>query len=202
MGDARDWAHSDVLVEEFRGSEICEHFTVVDAIVLVFLFLLEAVELSKNDSVHALEHVDKVLRLLLENRVLSQSSELLVASARPVLNLIVNDVNFLESLLDLLIVTVNKSQVLIHLNELSVVFVRSRGLINIIRGIDLQLLQPLGQLFVIFLKVVNFGLARRNSLQKGRVGLFTDLESANHSLNISHTCVCLDLLEGVVNGTA
>ena len=36
-------------------------------------------------------------------------------------------------------------------------------------------------------------------MEKGCVSLFSRLEPTYHSLHISHTCVCLDLLESLIN---
>ena len=113
MCDARDGSNSDVLVEELGSGEICEDFTVVNAIVVVILALLEAIELSADDSVHGIEHSDEILWLLLEELVFGQSAELLIAASGPVLNLIVDDVNLLESLLNIGVVAVHCGQLLV-----------------------------------------------------------------------------------------
>jgi len=117
--------------------------------------------------------------------------------------LVVNNVHLFKSILDHLVVAVDQSQVLVHLNDLSVAFVRSWCRFTIcVSGIDLELCQPRGQLLIILLKVVNLGLARRYSLEQRRVGLFSYLEAPDHGLDVGDTSVRLDLLESVVNAAA
>lgn len=115
--------------------------------------------------------------------------------------MIIDDVYLFESLLDLSVVTIHQGQVLVHLDKFGVILVRRRlhwG-INIISGIDLELLQPLGQLLVVLLEVVYLCLASGYSLEQRRVGLLSYLETSDHGLDISDTGVCLDLLEGIVD---
>jgi len=201
MCHAANWAHSDVFVEEFRCGEVCEDLTVVNAIVVVVFTLLEPIKLSQHNSVHALEHVDEVLGLLLEQSVLRQGSEFLIATSRPVLNLIIDNVNLFESLLDVSVITIDSLELLVHLDELSVIRVRCRCSIIVISRVNLKLLKSLGELLVILLKVVDLGLTGRDSLEKCSVCLFSDLEATDHSLDIGHTSVRLDLLESVIDGT-
>ena len=123
MGRSRNRSNSDVLVEELGGREISEYLPVIDSIIATFisLALLQGIKLSDNDCVHGFEHGDKVDWILLEELVLCQSSELLIASSGPVGDLVVNDVNLLETLLKGLIVTIYDSEILVHLNDLCVV---------------------------------------------------------------------------------
>lgn len=197
---AANWAYSDVFVEEFRCGEVCEDLTVVNTIVVLVFTLLERIKLSQHDRVHALEHIDEVLGLLLEQCVFRQGSEFLIATSRPVLNLIIDNVNLFESLLDVSVITIDSLELLVHLDELSIIRVRCRRIIVISR-VNLKLLKSLGELLIILLKVVNLGLTGRDSLEKCCVCLLSDLEATNHSLDISHTCVRLDLLESVIDGT-
>lgn len=152
----RDRSNSDVLVEELGGREISEYLPVIDSVIGTFisLTLLQAIKLADNDCVHGLEHGDEVDWILLEELVLGQGAELLIASSRPVGDLVVNDVDLLETLLEGLIVTIYNSEILVHLNDLSIVRlgVSLSGIISVIGGIDLELLEPLGQLLVILLK--------------------------------------------------
>ena len=76
------------------------------------------------------------------------------------MHLIVHNIDFLESLLDLRVVTINLGQVLIHLDEFSIVLVNSGFRLFVTVGtIDLKLLQSLGQLLVILLEGIYLGLA-------------------------------------------
>ena len=201
----RDRSNSDVLVEELGGREISEYLPVIDSIIGTFisLTLLQAIKLADNDCVHGLEHGDEVDWVLLEELVLGQGAELLIASSRPVGDLVVNDVDLLETLLEGLIVTIYNSEILVHLNDLSIVRlgVSLSGIISVIGGIDLELLEPLGQLLVILLKRVNLGFTGGDRLQESGVGLLTLLEATDHGLNVCDASVCLDLLEGIVDAS-
>ena len=119
----RDRSNSDILVEELGGREISEYLPVIDSVIGTFisLTLLQAIKLSDNDCVHGLEHGDEVNWVLLEELVLGQGAELLIASSGPVGDLVVNDVDLLETLLKGLIVTIYNSEILVHLNDLSIV---------------------------------------------------------------------------------
>ena len=119
----RDRSNSDVLVEELGGREISEYLPVIDSIIGTFISfaLLQTIKLSDDDCVHGLEHGDEVNWVLLEELVLGQGTELLIASSRPVGDLVVNDVDLLETLLKGLIVTIYNSEILVHLNDLSIV---------------------------------------------------------------------------------
>ena len=76
------------------------------------------------------------------------------------MDLIVNNIDFLKPLLNLRVVTILLSQVLVHLNDLSIVLVNGRLRLAItICCVNLKLLQSLGQLLVVFLEGVNLGLA-------------------------------------------
>ena len=114
--------------------------------------------------------------------------------------MVVNDVNLLETLLEGLIVTIHNSEILVHLNNLCIVRFRVwLSGIFVICGINLELLEPLGQLLVILLKGVNLGFAGRDRLQESSVGLLALLEATDHGLNVCDARMCLDLLEGIVN---
>ena len=119
----RDRSNSDVLVEELGGREISEYLPVIDSVIGTFisLALLQAIELADDDCVHGFEHGYEVDWVLLEELIFCQSAELLIASPRPVGDLVVNDVNLLETLLKGLIVTIYDSEILVHLNDLCVV---------------------------------------------------------------------------------
>ena len=123
VGRTRDRSNSDVLVEELGGREISEYLPVVNTVICAFfcLALLQAIELSDNDSVHGFEHGDEVDWVLLEELVFGQRPELLIASPGPVGDLVVNDVNLLETLLEGLIVAIHDSEILVHLNDLGIV---------------------------------------------------------------------------------
>ena len=119
----RDRSNSDVLVEELGGREISEYLPVIDSVIGTFisLALLQGIKLTDNDCVHGFEHGDQVDWVLLEELVLGQSAELLIASSGPVGDLVVNDVNLLETLLEGLIVAIHDSEILVHLNDLGIV---------------------------------------------------------------------------------
>ena len=204
MCSTRDRSNSDVLVEELGGREISEYLPVIDSVISTFinLTLLKGIKLSDNDCVHGLEHGYEVNWVLLEELVLGQSAELLIASSGPVGDLVVNDINLLETLLKGLIVTIYNSEILIHLNDLSIVRlgVSLSGLF-VIGSINLKLLESLGQLLVILLKRVNLGFTGRDRLQEGGVGLLTLLEATDHSLNVCDARMCLDLLESIIDAS-
>ena len=134
---------------------------------------------------------------MLEGGVVRQGAEFLVAPSGPTAHLVVHDVNLLEALLQVLVITLDKGQVLVELNDLSVVSVE--GSVIIVSLVNLKILQFGSQLLIVFLQGVDLGLTRRDSLEEGCVSLFFSLEPTYHSLHISHTCVCLDLLESLVN---
>lgn len=94
---------------------------------------------------------------MLEGGVVGQSAELLVASLSPAANLIVNNVDLLEAFLEVLIIALDKSQVLVELNDFSVIAVGSGGF-TIIGLVDLEVLQLGGELLVVFLEGVDLGL--------------------------------------------
>jgi len=153
VSNPRNRPDSDVLVNEFGGGEIGEHFPVFDAVFgsAINLTLLKAIELADYHGVHALEHVDEVNGLSLENGVLGQGAELLVAAFGPIANLVVDDVDFLEALLNRREVPVNSGKILVHRNELGVILVSFRLTIVVVTLVNLELRQLLHQLLVIFL---------------------------------------------------
>lgn len=161
VSDSRDGSDSDVLVEELGSGKLCEWLLVVN--VLLLLTLLDAVQLTRYNGLHGFENGNKIDRLLLENGVVGEGAELLVATLGPVGYLVVDDVDFLESLLDLLVVSVDEGQVLVHLNNLSVVHGGVLILI-VVTLVNLQLLEALGKLLVIFLESVDLSLRGGHSL--------------------------------------
>ena len=132
--------------------------------------------------------------------VLSERAEFLVAALGPVRDLVINNINLLEALLDLLVVTIHQSEVLVHLNQLGVIGIQiDISSLVLISSVNLELLKALGQLLVVFLELINLCLIVANGLKEGRVGLLTLLEASNHSLHISNARMRLDLLEGLIN---
>ena len=118
----------------------------------------------------------------------------------PRLDLIVHNVNAFESLLQLLQLLVHLGQVLVHLNDFSVVGVsRFAALVVMISLVDLKFVEALIKFFVLFLEFVNLGVGGRNGLEQGGVSLFALSESLHHSLHVSDLRGCFDLLESVVN---
>ena len=198
MRDSGDRPDSHIFVKEFWRGEISEDFAIVNAVV-IFLTLSKRVKLSDDHSVHALEHIDEIFWLLLEQWVFGQCSKLLIATSRPILNLIIDNVDLLESFSDVSVGLIDSCQILVHLNELGIITVNGRSIV--ISGINLQLLKSFRQLLVILLQAVTLRLTGRNSLEKCRVRLLTDLEAANHGLDIGHSSMRLDLLESIINGT-
>ena len=135
-------------------------------------------------------------------RIFRECAQFLVAALRPVGDLVVDDVDLLEALLDLLVVTVDQGEVLVHLDKLSVVRVKLGRVVSLfVSGVDLELLETLGQLFVVLFELVDLGLVVANGLQEGGVGLLTLLETSYHCLHISHTSVSLDLFESFIDAT-
>ena len=132
--------------------------------------------------------------------VLSERAEFLVAALGPVRDLVINNINLLEALLDLLVVTIHQSEVLVHLNQLGVIGIQiDISSLVLISSINLELLKALGQLLVVFLELINLCLIVANGLKEGRVGLLTLLEASNHSLHVSNARMRLDLLERLID---
>jgi len=94
---------------------------------------------------------------LLESGVVGQGAEFLVAPLGPAADLVVHDVNLLEALLQVLVITLYKSQVLVELNDLSVVGVKG-SVVIVISLVNLKILQFGGQLLVVFFQGVDLGL--------------------------------------------
>ena len=98
-------------------------------------------------------------------RIFRECAQFLVAALRPVGDLVVDDVDLLEALLDLLVITVDQGEVLVHLDQLSVVRVELGRVVSLfVSGVDLELLETLGQLFVVLFELVDLGLVVANGL--------------------------------------
>jgi len=203
MCNAWSRAHSDVFLDELLCSEIREDFSVVDAIVdTVFLFaLLESVKFMSDGTVHGVKHGDQVNWLLLEWTILRQCSQFHEAAFRPVRDLVVYNVHFLETFLELLIVALHQCQILVHFNDLGVVCVKLASFFSVVFALDLQVLHHCCELLVLLFESVDTGLAWRYCCEQCCVIFFFLLEAADHGLHISDSCMCLDLLESFINAS-
>ena len=125
----------------------------------------------------------------------------MIATSSPIRNLIINDVGLFESLLKLLIFTIDRGKILIHLDDLFVIQVNGIlcFLVLVVSGVYLELLKAISELLVVFLESIDFELTRRYGLQKSCIHGFASLETSHHGLNISDTCCCFDLLESVID---
>ena len=157
MSYARNWADSDVLIKELGGGKVSKYLSVINSFLIIILF--EGFELSSNAIIDRVEHSDKVKRLLLEIFVLSKSSKLHKSSLRPVRDLIIDYVDFLETFLKLRLVTTHIGQILVHLDNLLIIWVHFRCVSIIIASLDLQLLHLCHQLFILLFELVDLGLA-------------------------------------------
>ena len=113
--------------------------------------------------------------------------------------MVVYDVNLLEALLQVLVITLYKGQVLVERNYLSIIGIK--GSVIIISFVNLKILEFGGQLLVVLFQGVDLCLTRRDSLEESCISLLSGLEPTYHRLHISHTCVCLDLLKSFVDAT-
>ena len=199
MSHAGDGAHPDVLIEELRGGEVCEHLSVVDTGALLVALLLDLLKLGLDALVDRVKHRDEVKWLLLEVLILSQSAQLHESALGPVRDLVVNNIDFLETLLELALVAADIGEVLIHLHDFLVVGVHLGSVTIVVAALDLQLLHLGHELFILLLEIVDLGLAGGDSLQKGGVGLFFLLEATDHGLHISDAGVRLDLLKRIID---
>ena len=121
MSHAGDGAHPNVLVEELRGGEVSEHLSVVDTDSFFVALLLDLLKLGLDALVDRVKHRDEIKWLLLKVLILSQSAQLHESALGPVRDLVVNNVDFLETLLELALVAADIGKVLIHLHDLLVV---------------------------------------------------------------------------------
>lgn len=113
VSDTRNRTDTNVLIDEIISSEINECI-----IWLNWIFLCsftKSLQLSNSDTLHGLEYFDKIIGLLLKLRVISESMELTIYSSGPARYLIVNNVNLLEFLLQLIVVSWLLGNHLLHL---------------------------------------------------------------------------------------
>lgn len=102
MRHAGDRANSDVLVDEIVGSEVYECIIWLDRIVIGPLPKL--LQLIDGDAFHCLKYFYQVIWLFAELRIFRERVELAVNSSGPARDLVINNVNFLELFLQLIVV--------------------------------------------------------------------------------------------------
>ena len=103
MGNAGDWSHSDVLVDEVFCCEVIESFCKISFVAnaLIILALLESTQFSVDEAIHDIEDGWHIGRLFLESSVFGENSKLCVDASSPLRDLIIHDIDSLESLLQL-----------------------------------------------------------------------------------------------------
>jgi hypothetical protein len=92
-----DIAESVLFVVEFRVL-IVQVVSSTSSLSRVLFVLSNLTELVSSAIGHGVENLDNVLGLLLENRILGKVSELVVNALSPVADLIIDNVNALESI--------------------------------------------------------------------------------------------------------
>jgi len=109
VGHATDGAHTNVLIDEVFSSEVVKDLSIFDTFFIVTLLaaLLNVVELLADNSLHGGKDLDEVLRLVLEDGVVSEKTELLVDALGPGADLIVDNVDALEFIGEARLVTLN-----------------------------------------------------------------------------------------------
>ena len=210
VGHARDGADNSVIFgKEFTRCEIIKHVSVLNARLLAFFvttFLISAKLLAHHDT-HGFEYTCEVGGVLLEDGVFGENTKLVVDTLGPVGDLVIDDVDSLESLLEQPVVLLRVLELVVHLDDFGVVFAqignvygfRLGGLLLVNVGVDLELVETLGKLFVLLFQLINLGFTGTDSDQEVGVGLLTGQESLDHLLDVGNTGVRLDLLEGIVD---
>ena len=164
MSDSWDWADSNVLVDEVIGCEVDEGIVWLYGIIVSTFS--QGCQLIDCDLLHSLKYFDKIIWLLLQLRVVSESMELTVNSSCPTCNLVIYNVHLLEFILKLIVVFCLVLNLLLHLQnvfilELNIFFLSSSC---ICFRINFKIMKSISEHFVVLFQNVKFLITIANIL--------------------------------------
>jgi len=212
LGEARDRSDSDVLADKVVGGEVIEDVAILDAVsALAFLGLsVEGIELLDHDLRHALKDLHNVISILFEGRVIYQGSELVEDLLGPASDLVIDNVDPLEPIREQFHLLRLVYQSSVHFNDFvvhggtphsSAAGLRSDVLARVGARVDGELVEPVPELLVVLLQLVDLPLAVRHCHQQLRVSLLPSQKLPHHLLDVCDPCGCLDGFEGLIYGS-
>lgn len=199
MGHTRNRTDTNVLIDEIIGREVNECIVGLDWILISSFTKLS--QLTNCDGLHSLKYFDEIVGLLLQTRVVSERVELAVDSSGPTGHLIIHNVDLLEFLLELIVITSLPCDCLLHLQYVLVLELGITFLSGCCVGlrVDLEVMEPVSEHLVVFLQDVDLLVTVVNILKQVGVGLLTGQEFLHKLLDVSYSSGRLDILESGVN---
>lgn len=178
MRHSRNWTNSNVLVDEVVGREIYECIIWLDWVVVCPL--AQRRQLVHCHALHSLKYFYQVLWLFLKLWIISQCVELAVDSSGPAGYLIIDNIDLLELLLQLVVVSRLSANHFLHFEDVFVLELRVFTLLSscsIGLRVNLKIMKSISKHLVVLLQDVNFLVAVVDVLEQVGVGLLASQET-------------------------
>jgi len=185
-------------------SKVIEYLVVLNTSLFISTGRLNRLKFCFNNVMHGIENSHEIACWFLESLILCKGTEFLINTLSPIRNLVVDNVDSLETFTKLLVLFKYRTELLVHHNNIAVLLNNwcIFAFISIVWWIKSKLMELSAELLVWLFEVINLGLWFRDSLKKGGVGLFTGQEFTDHFLNISNLSCSLNVFECLINLSA